>query len=388
MVKRKHSKEAKQEKVAIITPPTQAQAIDEEEDIGGHTFRTLGLCEEVCLSCDALGWKSPTLIQAKVMEHALAGRDLIGLAETGSGKTGAFMLPIVHKLLETPRRFFALVLSPTRELCTQIAEVAAGIGATIGVEVATLIGGLDMVTQSLALSKKPHIIVGSPGRVIDHLDNTKGFSLKAIRFLVLDEADRLLSMDFEEAINTIIKTCPTDRQTFLFSATMTSKVSKLQRASLKEPAKIEVNTKYTTVKGLKQSFKFIPQKFKYSYIYTLLSQFNACSSIIFSNTCIDAMKIAIMLRKLGLQAICLHGRMTQPQRMGALNAFKSTSKNILVATEVGSRGLDIPNVDMVVNFDVPMSSKDYVHRVGRTARAGKVGKSVTAHRSPPRPQTG
>jgi len=308
---------------------------------------------------------------------ALQGRDIIGLAETGSGKTGAFALPIVQRLLDNPQRFFAVALSPTRELCVQIGEQFEAIGAGIKLQTAVVVGGLDMVTQAMALAKRPHIVVATPGRLVDHLENTKGFHLRTIKYMVMDEADRLLSMDFDEALDKILEAVPRERNTFLFSATMTSKVSKLQRASLKRPVKVEVSTKHDTVQTLVQNYLFLPYKFKYTYFASLIGHFSHYSTMVFVDTCLNAQKLSVFLRHLGWTSIALHGQMTQAQRLGALSSFKAKEKRILVATDVASRGLDIPSVDLVVNYDIPKNSKDYIHRVGRTARAGRTGRALT-----------
>ena len=341
------------------------------------TFESLGVCAELCQITKSIGWLNPTKIQQESIPAALEGRDLIALAETGSGKTGAFSIPVLQKLLDEPKRMFALVLAPTRELCVQIAETFEALGASISLQTCVLVGGLDMVTQALSLSKKPHVIIATPGRLVDHLQNTKGFHLKSIRFLIMDEADRLLSMDFEEALDSIVQACNPERQTFLFSATMTSKVSKLQRAALRKPMKVEVNTKFDTASTLTQNYMLVPFKFKQTYMVALLSHFAKYTGIIFIDTCLNAQKLTMILRHLGFAAVCLHGKMTQVQRLGALSQFKSGNKKILVATDVASRGLDIPAVDLVVNFDLPKNQKDYIHRVGRTARAGKIGRAVS-----------
>eukprot|EP00922_Rhytidocystis_sp_ex-Travisia-forbesii_P034155 GHVS01050750.1.p1 GENE.GHVS01050750.1~~GHVS01050750.1.p1 ORF type:complete len:454 (+),score=97.65 GHVS01050750.1:113-1474(+) len=340
-------------------------------------FKSLGLCPELVLACSSLQWSHPTPIQTAVLPHALLGHDIVGLAETGSGKTAAFALPILQALLDKPQRMFALVLAPTRELCIQIAETFAALGSGIAVEVATVVGGLDMVAQAVALGKKPHVVVGSPGRLVDHLENTKGVTLRTLKYLVLDEADRLLSMDFEVALDKIVQVAPTDRTTYLFSATMTSKVSKLQRASLRKPVKVEVSSRYGTVSSLVQHYLLVPMKLKWTYLTSILHHFLSCTVMIFSNTCVTARRAAVFLRHLGFNSVCLHGKMTQPQRLAALNQFKAGERRVLVATEVGSRGLDIPSVDMVLNLDIPASAKDYIHRVGRTARAGRSGRALT-----------
>ena len=341
------------------------------------TFASLGVCAPLCEAAAALGWKAPSRIQVESIPYALAGRDVIGLAETGSGKTGAFVIPILQRLLETPRRLFAVVLAPTRELAFQIGEQCDALGSGIGLKTAVLVGGVDMVTQAIALAKRPHIVLATPGRLVDHLENTKGFSLRSIGFLVLDEADRMLSLDFEEAINTILAAIPRERTTFLFSATMTSKVAKLQRASLRDPVRVEVSSKYGTVSTLVQQYLFIPAKHKETYLAYVLHEFGGQSAMVFTSTCAAAQRTAITLSNLGFPAVCLHGQMSQSKRLGALNKFKAGSRTILVATDVASRGLDIPSVDVVLNYDVPSNGKDYVHRVGRTARAGRAGRALT-----------
>ncbi|KAL5989609.1 DEAD-box ATP-dependent RNA helicase 10 [Asimina triloba] len=315
--------------------PASAIMEDKEEVT---TFNGLGVCDELVEACERLGWKSPSAVQAKAIPYALEGRDLIGLAQTGSGKTGAFALPILQSLLKAPQAFFACVLSPTRELAIQIAEQFEALGSDIGVKCAVVLGGVDMVQQAIALAKRPHVVhcgaVGTPGRLLDHLSNTKGFSLRTLKYLVLDEADRLLNMDFEKEIDEILKVVPRERKTYLFSATMSKKVDKLKRAALKNPVKVEVSSKYSTVDTLKQQYCFVPAKHK-------------------------------------------------AKRLGALNKFKAGECNILICTDVASRGLDIPSVDMVINYDIPSNSKassateDYIHRVGRTARAGRSGVAIS-----------
>ena len=233
-----------------------------------------------------------------------------------------------------------------------------------------------MISQAISLAKKPHVIVGTPGRVADHLANTKGFTLKALKYLVFDEADRLLNMDFEKQINQILSVIPKTRSTFLFSATMTSKVHKLQRASLVDPVKVEVSDKYQTVSTLVQNYHFLPNKYKDTYLVYLLTEFTGKKTMIFNSTWMNTLKMSIMLRNLGFKAVALSGNLSQTQRIGALNKFKAGG-SILVATDVANRGLDIPEVDLIINYDIPANPKDYIHRVGRTARAGRSGRSVT-----------
>ncbi|XP_010557172.1 PREDICTED: DEAD-box ATP-dependent RNA helicase 10 isoform X2 [Tarenaya hassleriana] len=361
----------------------------EEENKEVKSFKDLGLREELVQACDRLGWQKPSKIQAEAIPFALEGKDVIGLAQTGSGKTGAFALPILQALLDyvnnpEPKKgrnpdpaFFACVLSPTRELAIQIAEQFEALGSDISLRCAVLVGGVDRIQQAIVLGKRPHVIVATPGRLWDHMSDTKGFSLRTLKYLVLDEADRLLNEDFEKSLDMILEEIPRERKTFLFSATMTKKVRKLQRACLRNPVKIEADSKYSTVETLKQQYRFVPAKYKDCYLVYMLSEISGSTSMVFTRTCDSTRFLALMLRNLGFRAIPISGQMTQSKRLGALNKFKAGECNILVCTDVASRGLDIPSVDAVINYDIPMNSKDYIHRVGRTARAGRSGVAIS-----------
>merc|ERR1712144_59165 len=289
------------------------------------TFKDLGIVDELCDACTALGYKAPTPIQVESIPLALQNRDLIALAETGSGKTAAFALPILQALLDKPQPFFGLIIAAT------------------------------------------------PGRLLDHLENTKVFSLRALKHLVMDEADRLLDLDFGPILDKILKVVPRERRTYLFSATMSSKIESLQRASLRDPLRVSVSTKYQTVSTLIQNYLFIPLIHKDVYLVYLMNEFVGQSAIIFTRTVNETQRLAILLRSLGFGAIPLHGQLSQTARLGALNKFRAGTRKILVATDVAARGLDIPSVDIVLNYDLPPDSKTYIHRVGRTARAGKSG---------------
>ena len=235
-----------------------------------------------------------------------------------------------------------------------------------------------MVPQAIALGKKPHIVVATPGRLLDHLENTKGFSLRLLRYLVMDEADRLLDLDFGPILDKILKVIPRERRTYLFSATMSSKVENLQRASLKDPVRVRISTsKYQTVETLLQSYLFIPLIHKDTYFVYLMNEFAGQKAVVFTRTVNETQRLAILLRALGFGAIPLHGQMSQSSRLGAMNKFRSGSREILVATDLAARGLDIPLVDVVLNYDLPNDSKTYIHRVGRTARAGKSGHAIS-----------
>ena len=306
----------------------------------------------------------------------MEGRDLIGLAETGSGKTAAFVLPILQTLMDKPQPLHSLILAPTRELALQISQVVEGLGAFIAVRCRLLIGGTDNVSQAISLGKKPHVVVATSGRLLDHLENTKGFSLRHLKTLVLDEADKLLDLDFGPILDNILKKLP-KRTTYLFSATMSRKVETLQRAALSNPIRVSAATRCQTVSTLLQSYLFVPLKHKDVYLVHLLTERAGQTAIIFTRTVHENQRVSIMLRALGLSAIPIHGQPSQSVRLASLNKFRAKSRNILVATDVAARGLDIPSVDLVINYDLPGDSKTYIHRVGRTARAGRSGVAVS-----------
>ncbi|KAG8825706.1 ribosomal RNA processing protein [Serendipita sp. 401] len=340
-------------------------------------FSELGLIPELLQAVEASGYKNATSIQAQAIPSALQNKDIIGVAKTGSGKTAAFALPILQKWWEDPKPFYACILAPTRELAYQIQKQFEALGANMGVRCCVIVGGLDIMAQKVALAKRPHIIVATPGRLQDHLENTKGFSLRALKYLVLDEADRLLDMDFGPIIDKILKVIPKERRTMLFSATMTTKVKRLQRASLVNPVKVEVSSKYSTVSTLQQYYVWGPYMRKEANLMVLVRNLSGKSLIVFTNTVHDTVRLTLMLRSLNIAAIPLHSKLSQSTRLGSLNKFRSGGRQVLIATDVAARGLDIPQVDVVINYGVPQNSKDYIHRVGRTARAGRAGRAIT-----------
>ncbi|RSM17070.1 ATP-dependent rRNA helicase RRP3 [Fusarium ambrosium] len=366
------SEESEEESATLEEP-----SAEETPDAPKKTFKDLGVNDALCEACEALNYKYPTPIQEKSIPVALQGRDIIGLAETGSGKTAAFALPVLQALLDKPQPLFGLVLAPTRELATQIGQAFEALGSLISLRCAVIVGGLDMVPQAIALGKKPHIIVATPGRLVDHLEKTKGFSLRTLKYLIMDEADRLLDMDFGPSIDKILKFIPRERRTYLFSATLSSKIESLQRASLRDPVRVSISSnKYQTVSTLIQHYMFIPHPQKDTYLIYLVNEHTGKSTIIFTRTVWETQRVAILLRTLGFGAIPLHGQLSQSSRLGALNKFRAGTRDILVATDVAARGLDIPKVDVVLNYDMPQDSKTYIHRVGRTARAGKSGVAI------------
>lgn len=340
-------------------------------------FKKLGLIDILAETCERLKFTKPTSIQREAIPPALDGRDIMGFAATGSGKTAAFALPVLQALYEKPSPLFCVVLCPTRELAHQTAQQFQALGSSMGVKTTVIIGGEDSMQQAMALSKKPHIIVATPGRLLDHLEKTKGFHLRHLKYLVLDEADRLLDMDFKEPISRILEIIPSQRNTFLFSATPSKDIDSLQRASLRNPVRISISNKITTVDTLLEYYVFTPLKHKDATLVYMLNELAGKSLIVFVNTKDEGTRIPMMLESLGFSCVPINGNMTQEARLSALNKFRSGAKNILVATNVAARGLDIPLVDVVINYQVPDNAADYVHRVGRTARAGRSGKAIT-----------
>jgi ATP-dependent RNA helicase DDX47/RRP3 len=367
--------------VSFFFRPGRMALVPEEEEHLGGTFRELGLCEEALSAVEELGFTKPTRIQAMAIPHALQGRDIIGISQTGSGKTASYALPIIHKLLDTKgkKALRALVLCPTRELCKQVAEHFQMMGKTVGLRVISIIGGEEMSEQALKLAQKPHVVISTPGRMKDHLEGTKGFNLNHLQFLVLDEADKMLDYDYEADLLAILELIPRQRQTALYSATMTTRVEKLQKASLQNPVRVEVTSKHSTVDTLTQQYLFIPYHYKAVYLYHVLSQLEAKvkSFLVFCEACHVVTRLTRMLRKLGISALPLTGQMSQDRRQTSLGMFREGKFKVMVGTDVASRGLDIDHVDVVVNYSLPTSAKDYIHRVGRTARAGREGLAVS-----------
>ncbi|XP_069138526.1 probable ATP-dependent RNA helicase DDX49 [Argopecten irradians] len=346
-----------------------------------QTFKDLGLNSWLYNQCKNMGLSKPTAIQVNCVPPILDGQDCIGCAKTGSGKTAAFALPILQKLSEDPYGIYALVLTPTRELAFQIAEQFKVLGKPIGIRVSVITGGLDMMQQGLDLAVKPHIVISTPGRLSDHIQSCDTFSLKKIKFLVLDEADRLIEDDFGEQLEVIFKVVPKKRQTLLFSATMTKTLESLQEIGMNKPFFWQQKSDTLLVEGLDQNYCLMAADVKDAYLMHILDKFteeNPKSSImIFTNTCKYTQILGMICTSLGLSCVILHAMCKQKERLAALAKFKSNQVNILIATDVASRGLDIPTVDLIINHNVPSRPKDYVHRVGRTARAGRGGRSIT-----------
>lgn len=349
----------------------------------GSQFEEIGVEEWMCDTLKSMSIKEPTEIQRACIKPIMAGKDVIGGAKTGSGKTAAFAIPILQKLSQDPYGVFALVLTPTRELAYQIAEQFRVLGKNIGVKECVVVGGMDMMTQALELQKRPHVIIATPGRLRDHIRSSSGaVNLSRCRFLVMDEADRMLSSTFVPELQVILPLLPKDRQTLLFTATMTESILALKDAE-EDPAKkpfVHVcDMSISTVNTLDQYYVFVPSQVKFVYLAHLLltDDLKEKSVIIFCGRCSTAELVTVMLKELGIRCTALHSEMTQQQRLDSLGKFRAEVVKILISTDVGSRGLDIPSVECVLNLDIPRDPTDYIHRVGRTARAGRGGKAIS-----------
>ena len=421
---------------AVPAQPEEVELLAPEGDDGeaAMTFSELGVCGWLVDSCMALGMRVPTPVQRCCVPAALRGQDVMGLAETGSGKTAAFALPMLQRLSEDPYGIFGLVLTPTRELAIQIAEQVLALGAPLGARVCTVIGGVNMTTQSLEVASRPHIVVATPGRLIDHLEGPSPPALSRLSFLVLDEADRILNTGFAPELTKVLRALPQGprRQTLLFSATMSDAIERLRTMASRKGARLFDLTAgaRATPAALSLEYLFMPAQVKLSYLVQSLRVLlkldhrdkdkleakaqkqpkgkrgkaavaaaalaaaaesdsdseaedgtglrrRARSAIIFTGSCQRCQEVAQVLLELGVDCVALHSLLDQRRRLASLGKFKSLGCRLLVATDVASRGLDIPDVDLVINYDMPRLAVDFVHRSGRTARAGRRGRALS-----------
>lgn len=337
------------------------------------SFNGLGIAPNLFEAIQRAGYVTPTPIQHQSIPIAIEGKDMIGIAQTGTGKTLAFGIPMIQRLAQVKGR--GLVVLPTRELALQVEESLHKIGKGIGLRTAVLIGGQSMQPQLQALRKNPHVIIVTPGRLIDHLEQ-KTLTLNDVKVLVLDEADRMLDMGFAPQINRILTAVPKERQTMLFSATMPDDIVRIASKHMALPVRVEIARAGTTAANVTQELFVVPKESKLRLLEKLLGEYRG-SILVFSRTKHGAKKIARQLKTMGHTAADIHSDRSLAQRREALSGFKSGKYRVLVATDIAARGIDVTGIEVVINFDLPSHAEDYVHRIGRTGRAGMAGTAIS-----------
>lgn len=348
------------------------------------SFQSLQLSRPILKSLTALNYSSPTPIQSASIPIALLGRDIVAGAVTGSGKTAAYMIPIIERLLYKPAKVAktrVIVLTPTRELAIQVADVGKKLGQYVSnLSFGLAVGGLNLRQQEQQLKTRPDVVIATPGRLIDHIRNSPSFSVDDVEIVIMDEADRMLEEGFEKEMQEIVELLPRKRQTMLFSATMNSSIKQLIAWSLQKPVRIMIDPPKTAASGLVQEFVRIRKReeLKPALLYSILSRFDPKQRVIvFVSTKDMCHKLRIKLGLLGLRVGELHGGLSQEQRLKSVTLFKNSTVPVLLCTDLAARGLDIPKIEVVVNFDMPKTHEIYLHRVGRTARAGREGMSIS-----------
>ena len=335
-------------------------------------FYNLGIAPNILEILNRLNFKTPTPIQEKSIPPAIEGKDMIGIAQTGTGKTLAFGVPMIQSALQGKN---GLVVLPTRELAIQVHEVFAKVGAPLGLRAAVLIGGESMHRQLEAMRRGPHIVIGTPGRILDHLAQ-RTLSLANVKMLVLDEADRMLDMGFAPQLTRILQAVPKERQTMLFSATMPEDIVSIAQKYMKLPLRVEIAPQGTAAEKVTHELFFIEKYDKPRLLEKLLGEYRG-SVLVFSRTKHGARKITAGVRALGHSAAELHANRSLSQRREALDGFRNGKYRILVATDIAARGIDVKGIELVLNYDLPQSPEDYIHRIGRTGRMGGVGHAIS-----------
>jgi ATP-dependent RNA helicase RhlE len=335
-------------------------------------FYGLGIAPNILTVLDKLGFQTPTPIQAKSIPAGIEGKDVMGLAQTGTGKTLAFGIPLIQAALSGRH---GLVILPTRELAQQVQEMINKVGSTLGIRTALLVGGESNYRQVQAIHRLPQIVIGTPGRIMDHMQQ-KTLNLNKVSILVLDEADRMLDMGFAPQLKRIMVGVPRERQTMLFSATMPQSILSLAQSYMKLPLRIEIAPPGTTIEKITQELFFISRNDKSRLLEKLLYEYKG-SVLVFSRTKHGARKIATAVRALGHTVTELHSNRSLGQRREALEGFRNGKYRVLIATDIAARGIDVKGIELVLNYDLPDNAEDYVHRIGRTGRAGASGHAIS-----------
>ena len=382
------AEEARRE--AFFAPEEKTEKSIASKESGLNSFQSMSLSRPILRGLASIGFTEPTPIQVKTIPVALLGKDVVGGAVTGSGKTAAFMIPILERLLYRPKKVptsRVAILMPTRELAVQCFNVGRKLASFTDVTFCLLVGGFSLREQENVLRSRPDIIIATPGRFIDHMRNSASFTVDTLEILVLDEADRMLEDGFADELNEILTNIPKSRQTMLFSATMTSSVDKLIRVGLNRPVRLLVDARKQTVTTLVQEFvRLRPgrESARLGYLLHLCSTLYSSHTIVFFRQKKEVHRVRIIFALCGFKAAELHGSMTQEQRIASIESFRNNSVTHLLATDVASRGLDIKGVETVINYEAPQSHEIYLHRVGRTARAGRSGRACTIAAEPDR----
>lgn len=346
----------------------------EEPQQSVGTFAGLGIAPKLLNTLEQLNFRTPTPIQHKAIPSAIEGKDIIGIAQTGTGKTLAFGIPMIQRLAQLKDKK-GLIILPTRELALQVNETLLKIGGNLGLRTAVLIGGASMREQIYSIRQNPHILIGTPGRVIDHLKQ-RTISFNNIGILVLDEADLMFDMGFALQLKEILQTVPKERQTLLFSATMPENIVKIATNHMKLPLRVEIAKQGTGAEKVEHELFFVKKEEKVRLLEKLLLEYKG-SVLVFLRTKHGAKKIARDVRNMNISAAEIHSNRSLLQRREALDGFKMGKYKVLVATDIASRGIDVKGIELVLNFDLPESASDYVHRIGRTGRAGLAGKAIS-----------
>jgi ATP-dependent RNA helicase RhlE len=344
-------------------------------------FKTIGLADPLVQGILATGYTAPTQIQSEAIPAILAGKDIIGCAQTGTGKTAAFVLPLLHRLETVPRKSKkrkarALVVTPTRELAVQIEQSVRGYGRFMDLKTIAVYGGTRIESQIQFFRRGADVVVATPGRLLDHIQRGT-LNLSLVEILVLDEADRMFDMGFINDIRKIVKELPEKRQTLLFSATMPAAIKKLTESIQKSPLMIQIGVQHNPIETITQHIFPVPREQKMDLLLHLIDREKMYSVLVFSRTKRGADRICKRLKKRNIEAVAIHSDRTQRQRLGALEGFKRGKYQVMVATDIAARGINVEGISHVVNFDVPGYVEDYIHRIGRTGRAEATGDAIT-----------